>query len=153
MKTDLKRWLPLFLVAISFVFLSCNGNNPDDDLEGIITIKMRNDESTWINLPGISCVAMSSANNFIVWPGEHGDLHVGITDVGKKRLSQVTSLPSSGWVYQIAVQLNHCYIYKLEDYGYERKNYYLKIYVKDWIKSTSGGIIGAEVQYCEWNPK
>lgn len=156
MKTIQKKWLPLFLLAtVTFLFPACEGNNPDEDLAGVITIKMLNESNgcTWINLPGVSCVAISAANNFVVWQGEHGDLNAGIADVGRRKLSQITTLPYSGWVHEIAIQLEHCYIYKLENYGYNHENHYLKIYVKDWLKNTSGGIIGAEVKYCEWNPE
>ena len=156
MKTIQKRWLPLFLLAaVTFLFPACEGNNPDENLEGVVTIKMRNESNgnTWINYPGIalSCVHISDANNFAVYLGDQGQLNAGITDVGMKKLSQVTTLPSTGWVQEIAVQISHSYIYRIENYHSE--NHYLKIYVKDWIKSTSGGIIGAEVQYCEWTPE
>lgn len=81
-------------------------------------------------------------NNFVTYG------HLDIIDVGKKKISQINTIPASGWQRQVAVIPGHGYIAK-SSYGI---TLYVKIYVVDWMKNTYGGIIGAEVQYCEWNP-
>ena len=148
MNTLKMKCLPLFLLAtIGFLFAACKGNEPtqnnSNDLEGYITLKMRNVDNgnTWLQLPDVSCFHISSANNFQVYVGE-------IVDVGTKNLSKIKSLPTTGWAYEVEVQPKHGYIYK-----YDSWNIYLKVKVIDFIYSTSGGIIGAEMKYCEWTPE
>lgn len=173
MKTIQKRWLPLFLlVAVTFLFTACEGNNPDDDLVGVVSLKMRsgNNEGNRLDFGGATTIVgadmtylgINNANNFkVMWTdGSYMCGNGDVVDMGKKRLSQITSLPTSGWTQETAVIVGHGYVFRARrgDYeigvGWKYTPYnYIKVYVKNFIASTSGGIIGAEVQYCEWTPE
>ena len=168
MKTIQKRWLPLFLLAaVTFLFPACEGNNPDEDLVGVVTLKMKSGSNegnrfdtggaTSISVPcnGALDVIINNANNFkIIWDGNgiQGYASGDIVDMGKKTLSKINALPSAGWTQETAVLPKHGYIVRGK--GPDESNYkYIKLYVKDFITNTYGGIIGAEVQYCEWTPE
>ena len=164
MKTIQKRWLPLFLLAaLTFLFPACeknkssvDGSSGGEDTSGMITLKMRNRDNgeTTISVGG-GYFWINSANNF------YSDYHnVQICDMGTKKLSAIKTLPTSGWAKEVAVIPNHRYVIRNEYtlwngslQEYEQKVAYLKLYVVDYITSTSGSIIGAEVQYCEWTPE
>ena len=155
MKTIQKRWLPLFLLAaLTFLFPACEGNNPSinggggEDTSGLITLKMRNSENgeTKISFGG-EHFYINSANNFYSPYGSS----VQFCDMGTKKLSAIKTVPTSGWAREVAVTPNHRYVIRSDIQGYEQK--YLKLYVVDYITSTTGVIIGAEVQYCEWTPE
>ncbi len=161
MKTIQKRWLPLFLLAaVTFLFPGCQGNDPDDDLAGVITLKMRNGNYRSGSATNLSVVwgaylYIDEDNNFSVHTDGNFAQGYGtgdIVDMGKKKLSQITTLPSSGWIGKVAVQKKHGYIFRSKEPDASEYTY-VKLYVVDFITGTSGGIIGAEVQYCEWNPK
>lgn len=159
----------MILAAMALVLLACGGNDPenngdDDDLVGVITLKMRNGESyrdaTDISIQSFYVeLFINQANNFEISTngsntGGWGD--GDIVDMGKKSLSKITTLPTTGWTRETAVLVNHGYIvrgrYSFGYNSYSDYKYY-KLYVKNFIESTSGGIIGAEVQYCEWEPE
>ena len=161
MKTFKMKMLPLlFMATIGLLFPACDGNNPDDDLVGVTTLKMRsgNNSGYWDDDGGATDISFSTpwgynklfinnANNFIAI-GYYGGC--AIVDMGKKKLSQIQSVPSIGWTDETAVLVGHGYIYR---YTYDSNPYkYIKVYVVDYITGTSGGIIGAEVKYCEWDP-
>lgn len=60
-------------------------------------------------------------------------------------ISAITSVPSSGWVKEIAVNPGSGYVVRYRGRGF---NYtYARIYVKSWITNTLGEIIGATVIY------
>lgn len=163
MRTIQKRWLPLFLLAaVTFLFPACEGNNPSinggggEDTSGLITLKMRNSENgeTTISVGG-GHFCINSANNFY-----YGYSGIQFCDMGTKKLSAIKTVPTSGWAREVAVTPNHRYVIRSEYSIWnsdlqrnEQKVAYLKLYVVDYITSTSGGIIGAEVQYCEWTPE
>ena len=167
MKTIQKRWLPLFLLAaVTFLFPACEGNNPSsnggggEDTSGLITLKMRNRENgeTTISI-GDSYFMINEANNFKKC--YNGSMNiVEFCDMGTKKLSAIKTVPTSGWAEEVAVIPNHRYVIR-NNYSQwnsdlqrnEQKVAYLKLYVVDYITSTSGSIIGAEVQYCEWTPE
>ena len=167
MKTIQKWFLPLFLLtAVTFLFPACDGNTADDNLTGVITVKMRNADHGNTHIPFASgpnqnnetssaILLIENDNNFKFWT----DVPASICDVGKKKLSAIKSIPESGWAEKISVQPQHAYVIrvggKVNYYGnYSVYEYaYYKLRVIDYIESTSGGIIGAEVKYCEWNPK
>ena len=159
MKTIQKRWLPLFLLAaVTFLFPACEGNNPSsnggggEDTSGLIILKMRNSENgeTTISI-GDGYFYINKANNFA---RDYYYDSIEFCDMGTKKLSAIKTVPTSGWAKEVAVIPNHRYVIR-KNYipGYEQKVAYLKLYVVDYITSTSGSIIGAEVQYCEWTPE
>ena len=153
MKTFTMKWLPIFLlVTIGLVFSSCEANEPDDEA-GVITLKMRN----WSN--GKTSIELmyhrlyiGTDNNFF----SSADAPM-VCDVGKKKLSVVKTIPTTGWAKEVAVTPGHSYVIRdyedpwLGDLGQQK--YYWKLYVVNYIKGTSDGIIGAEVKYCEWTPE
>ena len=168
MKTIQKRWLSLFLLAaVTFLFPACEGNNTSlndgggEDTSGLITVKMRNSDNgkTIISVgDGHGYFYINSANNFDF--GSYSSSDVQFCDMGTKKLSAIKTVPTSGWAREVAVTPNHRYVIRNEYtqwnssiQGDEQKVAYLKLYVMDYTTSTSGSIIGAEVQYCEWNPE
>lgn len=162
MKTIQKRWLPLFLLAaVTFLFPACEGNNPSinggggEDTSGLITVKMRNRDNNGTTEISVGGVYINSANNFCSFYSG-----VQFCDMGTKKLSAIKTVPTSGWAREVAVTPNHRYVIRYEGTIWnsdlqrnEQKVAYLKLYVVDYITSTSGSIIGAEVQYCEWTPE
>ena len=163
MKTIQKRWLPLFLLAaLTFLFPACEKNNSSvdgssggEDTSGMITLKMRNSDNgeTTISI-GNGNFWINNANNFC------GYSSIRFCDMGTKKLSAIKTVPTSGWAGEVAVTPNHRYVIRNEYtiwngsiQVYEQKVAYLKLYVVDYTTNTSGGIIGAEVQYCEWTPE
>ena len=158
MKTIQKRWLPLFLLAaVTFLFPACEGNNPStnggggEDTSGLITLKMRNVENgeTTISV-GDNYFRINKANNFISSDGFGGMIE--FCDMGTKKLSAIKTVPTSGWAGEVAVIPNHRYVIR-NNFWNSSEVAYLKLYVVDYITSTSNVIIGAEVQYCEWTPE
>lgn len=160
MKKTFLFFAALFAALVSFTLTSCDGNDPE---EGIITLKMRNADNGGTT---IACVVgdnhvvgyvyINNANNFVCSTTE-----IEMADAGAKKLGAVTKVPSSGWTYELAVVPGHTYVIKWQDkyWDYNQDRYvdrgtaYYKIYVIDWINgASSGGIIGAEVKYCEWEP-
>jgi len=169
MKTIQKRWLPLFLLAaVTFLFPACEGNNPSinggggEDTSGLITLKMRNSENGETKISfGAGYFMINKANNFDEYyiAGGQGGI-IEFCDMGTKKLSAIKTVPTSGWAREVAVTPNHRYVirnnysqWNSDIQGHEQKVAYLKLYVVDYITSTTGGIIGAEVQYCEWTPE
>lgn len=164
MKTIQKRWLSLFLLAaLTFLFPACEKNNSSvdgssggEDISGLITVKMRNSDNGTTEIPvGVGYFYINSANNF-----RSGYSGVQFCDMGTKKLSAIKTLPTSGWAREVAVTPNHRYVIRYEYTIWnsdlqrnEQKVAYLKLYVVDYTTNTSGSIIGAEVQYCEWTPE
>jgi len=163
MKTIRLKWFSILLLACTtFLFPACEGstNNPDEYPEGVITVKLRSykDLSFRIDLKSgpsenndtyTACLTMNLANNFSIW-----DNHGQICDTGKKSLGAVKTIPTAGWASEVAVFPQHTYVIRIGgEYNYKNYAYqYYKLYVVDYMLDTTGGIIGAEVQYCEWNP-
>jgi len=154
MKTLKMKMLPLLLLAtISLLFPACDGNNPvngnDEDLEGVTTVYMKSGDyrsgNPTLVYPFFGQDSNSGSGYFYIDEDNNFFGSWDFVDVGKKKLSQITTVPSSGWQRKVAVIPGHGYIINSAPT-------YIKIYVVDWIKNTYGGIIGAEVQYCEWNP-
>ena len=169
MKTIQKRWLSLFLLAaVTFIFPACEGNlnDPDEYPEGFITLKMRNEDEGGTTITFFSgknefeedyaaYLTINASNNFIMRDGQ-------ICDAGQKKLGAVKKIPQGGWTEELAVLPQHTYVIRvggIEAYSWTASSHYTfypcryyKLYVTDYILSTMGGIIGAEVQYGEWNP-
>lgn len=74
--------------------------------------------------------------------------------MGTKRISKIKNIPTQGWAPKMAVFPGHGYIFRAQKYDVRNfptgEYWYGRIYVVDYIESaSSGGIIGAEVQYKE----
>ena len=160
--------MSLFLLAaVTFLFPACEKNNSSvdgssggEDTSGMITLKMRNSDNSSTTEISVSggyggYFYINSANNFC-----SGYSGIQFCDMGTKKLSAIKTVPTSGWAREVAVTPNHRYVIRYEYTIWnsdlqrnEQKVAYLKLYVVDYITSTSGSIIGAEVQYCEWTPE
>lgn len=167
MKAIQKKWLSLILLTAVTIFLpACKGNNiaggcdvddDDENLVGVITLKMKGGSSSGVATTiGLHYdLLINEANNFKTWGNEFGSGK--IVDMGKRTLSQIKFVPSSGWSLETAVLEKHGYIYKEEGcYPYQPDNKfctYFKVYVTKYITDNTGTIIGAEVRYCEWDPE
>lgn len=161
MKKTFLFFAALFAALVSFTLTSCDGNDPE---EGVITLKMRNRDNGNNSIEFNDCwVSITSSNNFSVSTNIYSrPYNPTICDAGAKKLGAVNKVPSSGWVTEISVIPGHTYILRTEKQEYNEsyniwepigKFYYMKIYVIDWINgASSGGIIGAEIKYCEWTP-
>ena len=72
-----------------------------------------------------------------------------IASIGSVRgLNKVNKIPQSGWTDRVAVNPGNGYVIRFEG-SCESGTFchYARVYVKEWIESTSGGIIGAIVRY------
>ena len=179
--SQMKWWTLLLLITIGLVSPACSSkNDPDDDeeeteeLTGVITVNMRNksqgDTSIEILTKSgtrVGYLQITDGNNFAVYNhysnrSDYNSPFLQICDVGKKKMEEITKVPTNGWVTELAVEPKHAYVIRAEepeyqeygayDYGYVstgRITYY-RLYVTQWTVNTSGGIIGAQVQYCEW---
>ena len=142
------------LLATSMFFVAgCEDKNDPDkpsnsvpDPEGTIQVTVR---STYPGYMGNSvcpndcygCFFITSSNNFSC--ALYGNWK--FASVGKVNgLGNVTKIPASGWANQVAIVPGHGYVGAS---SYEGRTDYVRIYVIDWIISTSGGIIGAEIKY------
>jgi hypothetical protein len=153
--------------AILFCFSSCSKIDDEESYEGGIEIRMRNanNGNDVLDLLAISTphtspftfayaqLSITSSNNFALRAG--GGTTSSIVCVGNvKDLGKITDIPNSGWTNSdIAVKPGYGYIIKHRYYeefyeGYVIDTcYYARIYVVDWIVSTSGGILGATIRY------
>ena len=135
-------YLTMALFA-TFSLSSCGGDEPDPnggeiinptkpvaDPEGTITLSMRdyNNGCTYIldriyikneNFKGANIASVGSVNG----------------------LGNVSSVPKTGWAEEVAVIPGNGYVARINSLVFVR------IYVIDFITSTSGGIIGADVKY------
>lgn len=89
---------------------------------------------------------MGANNNFRIVNNGFSPFDASISKFGNvSGISAITSVPSSGWVKEIAVNPGSGYVVRYRGYGF---NYtYARIYVKSWITNTLGEIIGATVIY------
>lgn len=116
------------------------GNVPDPD--GTISVSMRNGDNgnaTFID----NCFYIGQDNNFS--PRYY---NCSFTCVGKVNgLGNITGIPEKGWSDKIAVEPGNGYVINYKGLVDEPVNKYYSLYVSDYITSTSGGIIGANVKY------
>ena len=151
--------------AMCACFFSCskqNGSFDDDDLVGVVTFNMRNKSNGKTKLwadeayPYRGCgITLDDGNNFeIISDGNGGEGYGSgdIIDMGKKKLSQINEIPSSGWRNMTAATPKHGYLFRFQTndtrYSEVPEYGYYKIYVTDYITGTSGGILGVSFKYC-----
>lgn len=160
--------LAIMMVAILSVgFVSCGDDDDDDnsqkseaisvkDPEGTIVLNLVNDDKDicideeWPYM----YVGMTPQNNIDTW------YHNGqIVSVGKVNgLSAINRIPESGWAERCAATPGSGYVIRQEKadpyHGGETNGYkYCRVYLVDFITSTSGGIMGATIKYQLWNPE
>ena len=122
-----------------------NLNIPVKDPEGTVPIQVFN-ESYGYGYTGVypdGCDGyffISYSNNFYGGTGTWSFARIGEVS----GLGNITTIPNSGFAREVSVEPGYGYVAKNE------KNSditYVRIYVEDWIISTSGGIMGAEIKY------
>ena len=129
----------LMAIAISMGFSSCE---KDDDYGIMVRMRNQGNGSTHVSIFDEG-MHINSSNNFVFYYYYDGGGSNQIASVGKvSGLSKVKEIPSSGWTKKIAVEPRMGYVVR-------NNNRYARIWVKDWIEGTSGGIIGAIVYYEE----
>ncbi len=149
------KFYPLFVIIISALtaLSSCDKNDdtffneiPDidnpfeilPDPEGTIQLSMRDDDNGKTLLDNIYISDENFASNY-VWPGNT----VTFVSLGSMSgLANVKQIPTTGWASKVAVVPGNGYI----AYDNLTGSYY-RLYVTDYIVSTTGGIIGADVKY------
>lgn len=148
MKKHLFNRLSIILLAMigTFPFTSCSDDeapdpdrgqiiDPDadvDDPTGTVSLAMRNRDNGNTRL---EYIYIDDGNNF-------SGSYSYFASIGKVRgLGNVSDIPTSGWASQVAVNPGYGYV------AYGGDNQFYRIYVEDYIVSTGGGIIGADIKY------
>lgn len=160
-------------MLLCFTFLACTKDDDTRTNNGGGTGTVINDDNTGIELnlsnsgndiisfttnyvdnygsinTAVCLLKMTSSNNFVLESNFSAWLDYDIASVGQvSGLSSIYNIPTAGWVKQIAVSPGAGYVvrYKGNAFGYT----YARIYVKDWMVNTDGGIMGATVIYQDW---
>lgn len=142
-------------IVIGFGFASCE---KDDGSEGI-EFRMRNRDNgdDRISILGMDsayhdmygyygtdvALGISVSNNFYVssWRS-----NCSITCVGSvSNIRRINRIPESGWANEVSVKPGNGYVIRHKNMN--ELCHYARVYVEDWIESTSGGIIGAVIRY------
>ncbi|MBQ8467242.1 MAG: DUF5036 family protein [Prevotella sp.] len=155
----------LFASIFSVSFVSCgddddNNSNEstitENDPEGTIIMNLVNNDDDIVideEWPYMH-VGMTPQNNIDTWY-----YNAQIVSLGKvKGLSAIMKIPESGWAERCAATPGFGYIIrqsKVSAYDARRTDgyKYCRVYLVDFIKSTSGGIMGATIKYQLWNPE
>lgn len=132
----------IMVCMLSVSLISCGGDDNDDpnngqpvnpgtnvnDPTGTVTLAMRNTDNGNTYLDNIRI----KNENFI------GASFVSLGAV--RGLGNVSTIPTSGWADQVAVEPGYGYV------AFSNNQFY-RIYVVDNIVNTSGGVIGADIKY------
>ncbi len=155
----------LFASIFSVTLVSC-GNDDDDnpnesaitenDPEGTILMNLvNNDDDICIDEEWpYMYVGMTPQNNIDTWYS-----NAQIVSVGKVNgLSAIKKIPASGWAERCAATPGSGYVIRQRkasaNDGRQTDGYkYCRVYLVDFITSTSGGIMGATIKYQLWNPE
>lgn len=143
-------WMMCMIIMASLVTVSCG----DDDDEGgtgnapkgTITVNLTKNPNHIVDFGGNygSVNWISSSNNFFA--------SSEILSLGEKNgLGSINTdkIPESGWTKETACKPGYAYIVRCGGSGVY---YYTGIYLVRNIISTSGGIMGVEIQYCNFTP-
>lgn len=172
-KKNLFHLMTIMIVTmLSISFSSCGDDEEDNKDKGETkenTITVADPEGTIVaNLVNNKTVNLSgSYDNGFLWPSislnNSYNLYVlsyswqvSIISVGKVNgLSSINQIPNGNWSHEVAaipgngyIIRSHCY----DDYDQKEHNLYLRLYVVEWLKSTSGGIMGCTIKYQEFKP-
>ena len=149
-----KFWMALVIILTGLSSVSCGGDDEDGtrngpvtaaDPEGTIVANMANDERKASRLhfdfDAWSYIYMSASNNLCT-------SNMKIVSVGDvKGLSYITKIPESGWTTTTAAIPGYGYVLRYDLCNPFR---YIRVYVVDYMNSTSGGIMGCTIKYQEW---
>lgn len=154
------KFYPLFAIIISALtaLSSCDKNDdtffneiPDidnpfeilPDPEGTIQLSMRDDDNGKTLLDNIYISDENFASYYRYTTPEGPVLYVTFVSLGNMSgLANIKQIPTTGWASKVAVVPGNGYI----AYDNLTDSYY-RLYVTDYIVSTTGGIIGADVKY------
>lgn len=138
------------MFAILGIFAACSEDISDEiaidpnkevpDPAGTIQLSMRNSDNGQTELDKIYI----ENENFRGNEGVHYFTSLGPVN----GLGNVAHIPTSGWASSVAVIPGHGYVaYSAGNSYWGTPQRWYRIYVTDYIVSTSGGIIGAKVKY------
>ncbi len=142
----------VMMTLLSFTFVSCtkeNGNGSNDNTG--IEYRLNNDITNGIEFDsghGWGVLVMRSSNNLGFLDVNFSNFE--IASVGSvSSLSKIKNIPETGWVCEIAAHPGKGYVIRYNEVyeGNTGEFHYCRLYVEDWIKSTSGGIVGAVIWY------
>lgn len=153
----------LFVAVLTFGFASCGGEDDDDvdphtnpggiidpsanvpDPAGTIELSMRKENHGGTFLDDTN-IHINNSDNFEFDSGWGYDGK--IASYGSvKGLGNVGNIPTNGWADEIAVKPGYGYVaYHYIKNSVENGQYY-RFYVVDYITTTGGGVIGADVKY------
>ncbi|GHV49775.1 hypothetical protein FACS1894181_09460 [Bacteroidia bacterium] len=138
-------------LALCLLLSGCSTDDPDNpdsavpDPAGTVLVSVRNasNGSTFVNFDG-GGFSIGADDNFT---GGSQFVTIG----AMKGIGNITKIPASGWANKVAVVPGYGYVgrynlYNVMPYNYVRVSYF-RLYVVDYIESTSGGVIGADVKY------
>ena len=137
------------MVFLGLCFTACDGDDKDEiDPEGTVVANIKNYDSYDLKNHrqdsgrlqiGDFNLFMDITNNFYV----NGEM---VTVGAVKGLASVVSLPENGWTKYVGAIPGYAYIASVG-------GKYTRIYVIDYMKDSSGDIIGATIKYqYPWNP-
>lgn len=164
-----QRLLMLMFASAALLFASCgkeNGSeNGNSDPEGTVTVNMLNNretsvilwESSFFNpMTSYANLQIDNANNLIAdsYSGETHIYQIDLVDVGNiTGLDRINSIPNSGWSDRAAAIPGHGYVAHGCDFYGNAECQYARLFVVDYLKNTSGEIIGAVIKYqSPWVP-
>jgi len=156
-KTMKTKWFIYLVVALfSFGFVACGDDdeggtrdNPSTSADPAGTIVANLANNNWVNLPGGASIKLNTSNNLQM-------SYYEIVSVGSVNgLSSINKVPENGWSTQVAAIPGYGYIIRRSYYdssSQTTKYEYVRLYVVDWMTSTTGGIMGCTVKFQEWTP-
>lgn len=142
----LKTLLALWLMAMTMGYTLTSCEKEEIDIPGSVTVKMRNDGSSIYWNDSRACLYINKSNNFRTTSYDHSE----IASVGKvKGLGNIKKIPESGWAQELSVIVGHGYVVRYTKYDDPNQYFYARVFVRDEIIGTSGGIIGYTISYIE----
>lgn len=144
----------LMFASAALLFASCGKENGPEtsisDPDGTIVANIRNEYQTHLYIFPVIPIQIDDINNFTTPNGWLPGLE--IISVGQvSGLGGIKTIPQSGWSSSVAVVPSCGYVVATpwqEDGSINNDELcYARLYVEDYIVSTSGGIIGAKVKY------
>jgi len=142
----------LFIFLFAFIYMGCKRKCKNKD-----ACNYDEKEECVLKPSGTVSTNMESGNGY-TWPcfgnsrlgfsglnfvSDGGCLGVGeIADMGSMTcVGGVTTKPASGYGNPVAAEIGHGYVFKSQD------GIYARFYAEEWMKNTSGGVIGIKISY------
>lgn len=159
-----KFWMVLSIALVSLCTMSCGDGDDDDDggtrenpttsadPAGTIAANLTNNRDR-VRLSGLDTyyypyIYMNSSNNLCTERCE-------IVSVGSvKGLSSITKVPETGWSDETAAIPGYGYVIRINESNIRsnESKKYARLYVVDYMESTTGGIMGCTIKYQVWEP-